>query len=323
MTSQHRILVTGATGFVGRWLMPALRDVAGYEAIELYAAGRGPDCDVALDITDKVAVERVLKDIRPTSIVHLAAIAAPQEARRDPTLAWSVNFEGTLNLARATLNEVPECRFIYAGSSETYGQSFAEANGEPLTENSALRPMTVYGATKAAADVALGQMFFDGLRSIRFRPFNHTGPGQTDAYVVPAFASQVARIEQGLAKPVIEVGNLSACRDFLDVRDVVRAYALAACGKGRGAEGQVFNLSSGRAVQIGALLETLISFSNQKIEIVVSEERVRPVDIPMARGDAKRAHDMFGWSPKFQLEATIAAVLDDWRRRVADDRTKS
>lgn len=301
--------------------MPALRDVAGDEAIELYAAGRGTGCDVTLDITNEVAVERVLRQIRPTAIVHLAAIAAPQEARRDPTLAWSVNFTATLNLARATLNVAPDCRFIYAGSSETYGESFAQAKGEAVTENSALRPMTIYGATKAAADVALGQMFFDGLRSIRFRPFNHTGPGQTDAYVLPAFASQVARIEQGLARPFIEVGNLSAFRDFLDVRDVVRAYALAACGKGRGAEGKVFNLSSGKAVRISALLETLISFSDQKIEVVVSPERVRPVDIPMALGDAGRAQDVFSWSPKFQLEETIAAVLADWRRRVAHDRT--
>ncbi|MBT9371989.1 GDP-mannose 4,6-dehydratase [Rhizobium sp. CSW-27] len=323
MMPQHRILVTGANGFVGRWLMPALQDAAGDEPLELYGCGRGPGCDIALDIRDEATVVRVLRELHPTAIIHLAAIADPQEARRDPVTAWNVNFTATVNLARATLSEVPDCRFIYAGSSETYGQTFAETKGEAVTEGAALRPLTVYGATKAAADIALGRMYRDGLRSIRFRPFNHAGPGQTAAYVLPAFASQIARIEQGLSEPVIEVGNLSAYRDFLDVRDVVRAYALAALGKVTGVEGQVFNLSSGRAVQIGTILDILIRLSGRRIEVAVSQERLRPVDIPLARGNAERAFQVFGWTPRFPVEETIAAVLADWRQRVSASRSES
>ncbi len=316
MTAQPRILVTGASGFVGTWLMRILRDFSADTSLELVSAGRGPGCDIDLDVIDKTAVTAALRDFRPTAIVHLAAIAAPNEARKDPSQAWNVNFHGTINLAAAVKNEIPDCRFIFAGSSEAYGQSFADADGAAMTEDHALKPMTVYGATKAAADIAVGQMYFDGLRSIRFRPFNHTGPGQTEAYVIPAFASQIARIEAGLAPPIIEVGNLGAYRDFLDVRDVVRAYALAALDKGRNVEGKVFNLASGKAVQIRTILDILVRLSGRDIEVIVSPERVRPIDIPTARGDASAAMNSLGWAPQFELEDTISAVLSDWRDRV-------
>jgi GDP-4-dehydro-6-deoxy-D-mannose reductase len=316
MPVQHRILVTGATGFVGTWLTRILHDLPVEPALELVSAGRGLGCDVELDVTDHSAIVAALRDCRPTAVVHLAAIAAPQEARKSPSKAWNVNFQGTINLASAILNEVPDCRFVFVGSSEAYGQSFAEIEGAAVSEDCALNPMTVYGATKAAADIAVGQMYFDGLRSIRFRPFNHAGPGQTEAYVIPAFASQIARIEAGTVRPVIEVGNLRAQRDFLDVRDVVRAYALAALGNGRHAEGKVFNLASGKAVEIRSILDTLVRLSRREIEVVVSPERVRPIDIPIALGNAGAAKHFLGWEPQFTLEDTIAAVLSDWRDRI-------
>lgn len=315
MPAQNRILITGANGFVGTWLMRILRDFPVETGLELVSAGRGPGCDVGLDVTDKAAIATTLQDYRPTAVIHLAAIAAPQEARRDPSHAWNVNFQGTINLASAILSEVPDCRFVFVGSSEAYGQSFAAIEGAAVTEDLALKPMTVYGATKAAADIAVGQMYFDGLRSIRFRPFNHTGPGQTEAYVIPAFASQIARIESGAAPPVIEVGNLEAQRDFLDVRDVVRAYALAALGDNHDAEGKVFNLASGNAIEIRSILDTLVRLSGREIEVVVSPERVRPIDIPTARGNASAARKILGWKPEFSLEDTIDAVLSDWRDR--------
>lgn len=317
MPTQHRILVTGASGFVGTWLMRILRDLPSEIGLELVSAGRGHGSDVELDVTDKAAVAAALRNYRPTAVIHLAAIAAPQEARRDPSQAWNVNFQGTVNLASAVLNEVPDCRFIFAGSSEAYGQSFAEINGAAVLEDCPLKPMTVYGATKAAADIAVGQMYFDGLRCIRFRPFNHSGPGQTEAYVIPAFASQIARIEAGLVRPIIEVGNLGALRDFLDVRDVARAYALASVGEDRTAEGKVFNLASGKATEIRSILDSLIRFSGREIEVVVSAERVRPIEIPTARGDASAAMHSLGWAPEIDLEDTIYAVLSDWRDRVS------
>ena len=144
----------------------------------------------------------------------------------------------------------PQARFVFVSSSEVYGSSFNEAPSVPLFETAALKPMSVYGATKAAADIMIGQMAHEGLKCVRFRPFNHTGPGQTEAYVVPAFARQLAEIAAGLKPPVISVGNLHAWRDFLDVRDVVRAYADATIAETPEAYGKAFNLASGRPRQI-------------------------------------------------------------------------
>src|SRR5262249_50548134 len=159
---------------------------------------------------------------KPTHIVHLAGVPSISGVRANPAQAWQVNVMGTLDLARALLAHAPDCALIFAGSSESYGAS--AISGEPLTELHPLQPMNEYAATKSAADLALGALAMSGLKAIRFRPFNHTGPGQTLDFVVPAFAHQIARIEKGLQSPTIQVGNLDVKRDFLDVRDIVDAY---------------------------------------------------------------------------------------------------
>ena len=205
-----RVLVTGAEGFVGRHLLRALPP--GTQALT-----------PGFDVTDPAATAAALEHARPDAVIHLAAIAAPMDARRDPARAWAVNLHGTLTLARAILDQAPRALLLFAGTADAYGASFRP--GTPLDETAALAPQNTYGATKAAADLALGAMVADGLRLVRARPFNHTGPGQTDAYVVPAFAHQAARIAAGHQPPVMHVGALHPERDFLDVRDVVAAYA--------------------------------------------------------------------------------------------------
>ncbi|TPI60415.1 NAD-dependent epimerase/dehydratase family protein [Mesorhizobium sp. B3-1-3] len=307
----HRILVTGASGFVGTALLQLLgREHAGSKVFPL---GQGPGWRNPIDLRDKEAVDGAVSEIQPTALIHLAAVAAPSDAREAPRHAWDVNVMGTMNLAEAVMRHAPQARFVYVGSSEAYGASFQNAAG-PITENAPLRPVNVYGATKAAADLMIGQMSYDGLRAIRFRPFNHTGPGQSDTYVVSDFAHQVADILSGKAEPVIHVGNLEAARDFLDVRDVVRAYATVAVQDSETGADCVYNIASGQPRRIRDVLDALISQSGANIDVRTDREKLRPNEIPVACGDASKARARLGWTPLIPFEQTLADVLDYWRR---------
>ena len=153
--------------------------------------------------------------------------------------------------------------------------------------------------TKAAADLALGALATQGLRCVRFRPFNHSGPGQTESFIVPALAAQIARIEAGIQPPVIKVGNLQAERDMLDVRDVVRAYALAIEKSDALASGTILNLASGIPFRMQTILDKLLSFSNADITIETDPERLRPSDIPRFIGVADKAQQLLGWKPEY------------------------
>jgi len=320
MPREHRILVTGASGFVGSWLLREFesRQLEHGLRLKVLTAGHSDASDWRTDIADREQVAALVRECRPTAIIHLAAIAAPADARKQPQRAWDVNLQGTMNLAYAAMEFAPEARFIFVGSSEAYGASFLDAAGEPIEESAALKPMSVYGATKAAADVLVGQLAYDGLKAIRLRPFNHTGPGQASDYVVPAFARQLAEIACGKKPPRIGVGNLSAFRDFLDVRDVVRAYAdLALNDAGSVAFGRIFNLSSGRSIQIRAILDMLIELSGENVEIEVDPQRLRGSEVTIAIGDNKAAFDAFGWKPQIDLRRTLSDVLEDWKARVA------
>jgi len=308
----HRILITGANGFVGSALSQLLgRD---HGECEVFAFGHGKGQANPIDLSDRDAVEAAIHEVRPTALVHLAAVAAPADARNAPRHAWDVNVTGTMNLAESVMRHAPEARFVYIGSSEAYGASFQAVAGRPVTEGAPLRPTTVYGATKAAADLMIGQMAYDGLRAIRCRPFNHTGPGQSDVYVVPAFARQVAEIAAGKNEPVIHVGNLDVERDFLDVRDVVRAYARCATLDLDIDPDRVYNIASGQPRKIRHILDMLIAQSGIDIEVRTDPERLRLNDTPVACGDASKAREELNWEPLVPFEQTIADVFGYWHQ---------
>ncbi|HET7715280.1 MAG TPA: NAD-dependent epimerase/dehydratase family protein [Bauldia sp.] len=314
-----RILITGASGFVGVHAIRELERSMPEATLLRIDSNRHPSNhddgqSLALDITRRADVYAAIADLRPTVVLHLAAIAAPPEAEADPVRAWEVNVFGTMHLAGAILKHVPEAHLLFVGSSEAYGASFNLVDG-PLSEEAQLRPLTSYATTKAAAELVVGQFVHSGLRAVTFRPFNHTGPGQSPSYVVPAFARQVARVERGLQEPVIEVGAIDAERDFLDVRDVARAYAEAAMNLEALEPGTVLNLASGQPWRIRAILERLIALGGVKVDIRVDPARVRQNKVPRTWGNNGLARAALGWSPSIPFDQTLLDVLNDWRIR--------
>jgi GDP-4-dehydro-6-deoxy-D-mannose reductase len=306
------ILVTGAGGFVGSHLLPALR-AAFPEARILGTAQTSHAGLTALDITHRDAVARIIATEKPDVCIHLAGISAIVAASANPDHAWEVNLHGTLNIADAIQAHAPHCRMIFISSAECYGSSFK--SGQKLDESAVLAPLNLYATTKAAADLALGARASQGLRLLRLRPFNHTGPGQSEDFVVPAFAGQIARIEAGQAPPEISVGTLESARDFLDVRDVCAAYVQCIARDGELPDHAILNIASGQAVKIATLLEMLLSRTQHSITIRQDPARLRPAEIPTAIGDATRAMQLLHWQPQIPMAQTLDSVLDFARQK--------
>lgn len=313
----RRILVTGATGFVGSHLHPALRDA--FPSAELIAATRseaaqGWDRVVPLDLLDIASCSAALRAARPDAVIHLAALAETGASFRDPQRTWRTNLLGTLAIAEAVLAEAPAALFVQASSAEVYGLSFQ--SGRPLDEDAPMRPANPYAASKAAADLALGEMALRGLRAVRLRPFNHTGPGQSESFVVAAFARQVALIAAGRQEPVIRVGALDRCRDFLDVADVCRGYVAVLQHGTRLPPGAVYNLASGVSREIGSILRDLTRLAGIAPSIDQETARLRATDVARTVGNAAAARAVLGWTPTVPWEATLQTVLADWQARI-------
>ena len=308
-----RILLTGGGGFVAPYIVAALR-AAFPEPFSLRLTGQSArDAgDLGelheLDVCNAPAVEDAIAAFQPTHVVHLAGITAVPAAAADPNRAWTVNVLGTLNCARAVLRHAPEAAFVFAGSSQAYGGP--PDHGGPLRETDLLRPTSEYGATKAAADLGLGVLAGQGLRVVRLRLFNHTGPHQAETFAAPSFAAQIVRIERGEQAPVIKVGNLDAERDFLDVRDVAEAYVAALARADRLPPGTVLNICSGRGVRIGDLLNQLVERASRPISVEIDPQRWRDNDVPILVGDPGLARDLLEWTPRRDLSRTMADILE-------------
>jgi GDP-4-dehydro-6-deoxy-D-mannose reductase len=304
---QPKVLVTGAGGFVGRHLMEALR--AGCPGWVLDAPGGR----AALDVTNAAAVARWIGEGQPDIIVHLAAVTTVNASVEDPGLARRVILGGTRNLVLALQSLAPSAHLLFVSSGEVYGESLNAAS--PVGESALLQPVNPYAASKAAAESVVLEAAATGLSTTIARPFNHTGPGQSEAFVAPSFATQIARIEAGLAAPVIEVGDLDDERDFLDVADVVAAYRLLLERRAEPATRSVFNVCSGEPVRIGDLLGRLLSMARLRIEVRVNKDRLRRSPLRRMIGDPSRLRSL-GWTPKRALDQTLADILQDRRHAV-------
>lgn len=318
----NHLLVTGAAGFVGPYLLrEALerwpddaRVTAGVLKTGVGSQTLSTRVDERqLDVTDRLVVNQLIASIRPTHVVHLAGISHVPTASNDPTALWNLNIMGTLNMLEAVRKHAPDAIFLFVSSSEVYGRAFQ--SNKPLDETASLRPRNAYAASKAAAELMVSQYAEYGLRVINARPFNHIGPGQTENFVASAFASQIARIELGQQQPELQVGNLDAIRDFLDVRDVVCGYFELLDNFGTFPNGASFNIASGVGHSIRELLDALVARSSHHFEIAIDQNRLRPSDTPFAIGDASRIRSLTGWTPKYDWVATLEQVLDYWRFR--------
>lgn len=315
-----RILVTGGCGFVGRYLVVALRKRLQGAAL-VVPASRHPARDPALgrcerlDVTDPASIERVISELAPTHVVHLAGASSPLLAKERPIEVWTTNVVGTLRLAHTVLRKLPGTRLILASSGLVYGDTYTRQRA--FDERSPLAPANDYAATKAAADLGLGALALQGLKVVRLRLFNHTGPGQSEAFVVPSFAAQIARIEAGLQAPTIRVGSLNGVRDFLDVRDVVEAYVEVLLRPEAAPAGQALNIASGVPRRIGSILDELLALSSVSIAVQAEAARMPTSEAAYCVGDASAARHMLGWAPTHDFKATLADVLTYWRQQVA------
>ena len=301
-----RALVTGAGGFVGRHLVRHLTD-SGDEVVTTDPSHGGAD------ITDAAAVAAEVADVAPEVVYHLAGWADVGGSWDHPVDAFRVNAEGTLNILAAARDAGVQ-RVVAVSSADVYGR--AEPDELPLTEESPLRPSSPYAASKVAADYLGVQAFLGyGLPVMRVRAFNHLGPGQADKFVASALASRIARAERDGGE-VLKVGNLTARRDYTDVRDVVRAYRLLA---ERGDPGEAYNVCSGTDLAVQDIGDALLARSTSTLRFETDPDLLRPVDQPVLRGSHDKLTAATGWEPEIPIEQTLADLLDDWRERLAAD----
>jgi GDP-4-dehydro-6-deoxy-D-mannose reductase len=304
-------LITGGDGFVGRFLIVALapRLCSDARLTVLGSTGatpKGAALRLAVDLRDRQQVERAVRDTRPDLIIHLAAQSSVAQA--SPIGAgetWAVNLGGTLNLAQACAAHDFNGTFLFTSSAEVYGGSFLHGAADEATR---LAPQSAYARSKAAAEAALADILPPPAQLIVARPGNHSGPGQQGCFVLPAFATQIAAIENGSGE-TLRVGNLEAARDFLDVRDVVNAYLAILASAGRLGDRVVLNVASGRTERIATLLERLLRLAARDIKVEVDPARLRPSDIANASINADRLRQATGWRPTYDVNDMLCAIL--------------
>ncbi len=335
------VLVTGAAGFVGRWLVADLlaagcrvigldlvrdpsappaqigpfRLAGGDEASRTGFRYQGDTGQWVLEpcsLVDAEAVRELVNQVRPGTIYHLAAQSSAAASFGDPRGTFAVNVSGTLNLLEA-VRALPEAewpKLLAVGSAEEYGPQ--GDSPVPLTEDAPVQPVSPYGVSKVTQTLLCQQYHncFD-LPAIATRSFSHTGPGHDPRFAFPSFARQIATAEAGQRDPVLAVGNLSAVRDFLDVRDVIRAYRLLVA---HGESGQVYNVCSGHPLTIQEGLEILLAQARFPLEVTPDPDRQRPSDIPYLVGDGRKLRRRTGWSPERKIATTLGELLE-WARK--------
>lgn len=298
-----RLLITGATGFAGSHLTSCAERL-GHEVHPLPPGA---------DIRDRAALDAALRDVAPDAVAHLAGASSVGGSFADPAGTWDVNLGGTLALLEALREGAPDTRALIVSSGEIYGR--VDPGALPVGAETPLRPLSPYGASKAAADLAAGQYRAAyGVPAVRVRAFNHVGPGQDARFVLPNVARQIAQAEhEGRDAVQVRLGNVDTRRDFTDVRDMVRAYLLLL---ERGDPDTVYLACSGRSRPVRELVEALAPHARIPVTFTSAAERRREGEQPDLYGSPARLRDDTGWTPEIPIETTLADTLDWWRERV-------
>lgn len=311
-----RVLLTGIAGFAGSFLADLLVREA---EVELHGIVHRHDRRIAHlagriqlhrgDLRNALWVGELIEQMRPDFVLHLAAWSDVGGSWQQPWTTYELNIQCQLNLLEALRRWQPACRTLIVSSNEIYG--LVEPDDLPIDEGTPFRPNSPYGVSKIAQDMMALQYFNSHhMPIVRARSFNHLGPGQADDFAASAFARQIAEIELGLREPIVRVGNLSAERDFTDVRDVVRAYWLLVQ---HGETGQCYNVGSGVAHSIRWLLDTLLALTPAQIRIELDPARLRPSDVPRSYCDNRRLVRTTGWQPEIDLRTALQDLLNSWR----------
>jgi GDP-4-dehydro-6-deoxy-D-mannose reductase len=315
-----RILITGVTGFAGGHLAEYLGQDSASELFGMCRSAVWPEPLGHLrdrvrlhpcDLTDAAGVESHVRRIAPDQIYHLAGYAHAGQSLRDADAAWNGNWLATRVLYDAIETAGIKCRILFVGSGLVYGHP--DAPNHAHDENCPLLPANPYASSKSAADLMSYQYArFPGLDIVRARPFNHIGPRQSPQFAVAHFAKQIAAIERGEQSPVLETGNLSAMRDFTDVRDVVRAYVLLT---ERGQTGEVYNISTGVTYSMQQVVDRLLGLAQCRVQVSPQPRLMRAAEMATVRGNSSKLRDEIGWSPAISFDQTLIDTLNAWRQR--------
>lgn len=322
-----RALITGITGFAGSHLADYL--LAHQPQVEIFGTRRwrspmdnlahlGPDLGgkvklIETDLRDYSSVRTCLEESRPDFIFHLAAQSFVPTSWSAPAETLNTNIVGQTNIFEAIRHLGLDPVVQIACSSEEYGLVYPEET--PIKETNPLRPLSPYAVSKVAQEYLGYQYFMSyGLKVIRTRGFNHTGPRRGDVFVTSNFAKQLASIKLGLQEPVIRVGNLDAVRDFTDVRDMVRAYWL---GVTKAKPGEVYNIATGHGITIKDLLGRLIELAGVEVKVQPDPARMRPSDVEILIGDSSKFRADTGWEPQIPLDQTLRDVVAYWIARLS------
>ncbi|MGL5258293.1 MAG: GDP-mannose 4,6-dehydratase [Proteocatella sp.] len=305
-----KALITGIDGFVGYHLYKLLIS----QGIEVHGTTINKEYineDITvhhMNLLNKDEVINVIKKVSPNYVYHLAGQSAVGLSWKEPVLTMNVNVNGTINLLDAIREQKINCRTLIIGSSDQYGPVTLDMC--PIKETQSLNPVSPYGISKCTQE-QIAKLYADAYEMdiVMVRAFNHIGPMQGKNFVVADFASRIVEIERG-SEPVLKVGNLDAYRDFTDVRDIVKGYALLL---NKGHSGEIYNIGSGKSIKVKDILNILVEYSKVEIKIELDSSKMRPIDVPKVECDNSKIKKHTGWDIENDVHQTLKDTLEYWR----------